>query len=112
MATSFNFDQTRPTWVSQSSPNQVGTGIFLIHVVHPADPDALWRTDVQAVTYNYCLRKSDHPAVKALKWVPHWVADYATVISTKCGGPCSQNTGCAEPGCICDTVKQICVEHT
>lgn len=71
MARSFSFDQTKPSWVSQSSPNQVGTGLFLIHVIPPTDPDALWREDFQDVTYNYCRRRSEHPAVKALKWVPH-----------------------------------------
>jgi hypothetical protein len=110
MAATFNFDQTEPSWISQFA-HQLGTGIFLINVVDPSDPDAVWREDLPDVTYGACRQRSEHPAVKALKWVPHAVADYKTIITEKCGGRCSQNVGCAEPGCICDLVKQLCVPH-
>jgi len=112
MAISSVSNQTDPAWINQSPPHQLGTGVFLIHVVDPNDPDAVWREDVPDLTYNQCRRRTDHPAVKAFKWVPHWVADYVAIISERCGGPCSHSTGCVEPGCICDLVKRRCVPHS
>lgn len=71
-------DQTDQTWLEGLSPQQLGTGIFLIPDVHSKQFGAAQRVLVQNITYSDCARRGI--CAMAFKWVPHTVKPYEELL--------------------------------
>lgn len=101
------WDQTEQQWLSSSDPEELGTGLFLIPDPRDDDPKAVRKISEPDITYIQCKRKGDDISARAIKWVPHTVSSYFALLRIMCQGHCKQK--CNQPGCMCDSDKQICV---
>jgi hypothetical protein len=91
-------NQTKDEWfllpAVAGSDDALGTGVAL---VKPRDDTKKFYPDI---SYEGIIKIDEEQKFFAFMWVPHAVASYDQVISTTCGGRCSQT--CKKPGCICD----------
>jgi hypothetical protein len=79
-------NQTDPKWLLAASPNDKGTGLFVIPdvtSVTSSAPDAATKVYVPGITYEQCIRRGAFAMV--FKWIPDAVAHELE------GGPCSTN---------------------
>ena len=100
-------DQTEQSWLRNSSPGQLGTAILLVPLRDPERPHLFEAIDMSDVTYGDAKLTAQSRDAEAVKWVPHFIADYTTLRMTACGDPCTKT--CVEAGCICDKATKRCV---
>ncbi len=111
-------NQTEELWLTDSSPTDSGTGIFIF----PQDKNSefgpsswgqpinsevrglLAKALVSNVTYGDCVKRGEKAWMLAYRWIPESVASYPTVLaaaqactSTRCV------RRCASYGCVCVT---------
>ena len=85
-------NQTQPDWVS--TPDTLGTGIFMIPDVWCPEPRSVSKVLVPNITYEDAVVRAEFCPV--FKWVPHHVASYDSLVSD--AEQCPINTQTAEPG--------------
>jgi hypothetical protein len=90
-------DQTDPSWLRDSNPQDLGTGIFLVPDVISDEIGAVRRVIVPDLTHQQCERRGAF--TPAFKWVPQWIASVEVIQRTDCHGDCTVLTD--EPGCLC-----------
>lgn len=90
-------DQTDPSWLRDSKPEDLGTGIFLIPDVTSDDIGAVTRVVVPNLSHRECGKRGAF--TPAFKWVPYWVADIDAIQHAGCYGDCTVLSD--EPGCLC-----------
>lgn len=99
-------DQTKIAWLKEIKANVLGTGIFLIPNSEKQGPGTSSKLVEPNLTYQECKERACYHEAKALKWVPQIIADFDTLMQTKCGNSCEKT--CVKPGCICDQDEKIC----
>lgn len=80
-------DQTDPTTISQSSAEELGSGMFAVVTLENGRPQGTIQT-VPDITYA-CAQEYGAQCI-SFKWVPHRVASYETILA-----------GCPTEGTVC-----------
>lgn len=83
-------NQTEEDWVANSDFSDLGTGIFLVADVMNPVPGSVQKILVPNITYANCVQRGQ--SVVALKWVPHKVASYESLLGMVCSyGPADKD---------------------
>jgi hypothetical protein len=101
-------DQTEQSWLNTSPHGQLGTAIMVVPTLDPERGYGHKVLDFPDLTYADAEMRAHLEQAVSLKWVPHFIADYATLRISACGAACTKS--CVQPGCICDKATKMCVK--